>query len=357
MSRFIRGAARRMLTGSAGAALGAGAFYARSSAWAHQAGSVRSEQTDSQYVTSLPVHLQNMQRRFKHYADFTDPSTGQPLISAAGFLRSILGVEKDEIIAPHAIEHVERRFKEWEPQHGGKLSFDAFSMYQTMLRTSQADADRAFLLFDDNETMSLNRAQFVDMMSNLCFHADKTAVVDGKSGYAASRFGSMHERELSYAQWHDDVNALKGEVWLGTFGHYDRENSGALSPRDFVLLALISVGFTGASAKRRVDKTFHPTVNETLKIEDEYDASAWVALNQLVNHRYRVAEILNMCKSRFPLTPDRFYDVLRASELHISRSHSDIIMAVCDRTGQRELTMADVTSTLALFGRSGHGTD
>lgn len=327
----------------AGAVVGYGVM-GQGQAWALQAGSVRSETAEGQFVTALPPHLQTVQRRFKHYADTT--VGGRPAISSTGFIRAVLGIDKDEPVPAHAVEVLEQRFRKWE---GGALTFDAFAQYQLMARLCGADADRVFTMYDAGERRQLSREQFVEMMDNLSAHADRSAIVDGSSGYASKAFS---RGDISWNQWEADLVGLQGDVWLASFGHFDKSNKGALAPQEFIALAYASVGLTDASAKRRLQKIFHPTGSEPLDIEDAYDGSHWVALNRVLLNRYRVQEVSQLAKNRFPLTPDKFYDLMRACELKVTRPQSDIIFAIFDRNGHRVLSATDLNHSLNLFRRA-----
>jgi hypothetical protein len=299
--------------------------------------------------------MHTIKRRFGYFADCKD-SKGQPAMSGAAYLRSILNLAKDAPIAPSALSAINGKFQQWD---GGVLNFQAYSLYQLMTNVGGKDAEMMFHMHDDNENNLLSLQEYSSLVKNMALGMDKTANLSDLTsvGYVKHAFGPMQSKEITLQQFLGDLDALKADVWSATFAHFDKKNTGTMTAEEFLFMVFKSCGVDEKKCVNRIKMTLNPKAGSGgITFKDSYDKSFWFAYNRCMNNSDQLLMASKTMQAKFPVCPNGFCNLLRGVLTHngkgVTREQSDLIFALLDRSGERQISFKDLDGTLKILRRA-----
>lgn len=175
--------------------------------------------------------LEQYRRTFQQYASVGGE---EKLMTKADFLSAIAPGEDFQKIQK---EQYELLYKLADRNNTGSISFDDFVIFQDLLSKPDAEYEVAFRVFDVKGT---GKVTFDGFKSVLSSNMPQDAVpfdfdCDWLKLYIGSKDGN---HELSYPEFSQLIKGLQGERLRQEFKHYDKDQSGYISPEDFKKIIL-----------------------------------------------------------------------------------------------------------------------
>eukprot|EP00793_Prasinoderma_coloniale_P002218 PRCOL_00002726-RA len=205
---------------------------------------------------------------FAAFAKHTDPATGERKMTRDNFLRGCVPTfpraprHKADAVAPDegpgsdasgsasAVKVRERAlrsttrnaralFDDFDLDEDGLISFDEFVLFHAMLNipTSGGRTDVAFNMFDVDGNGVIDADEFTQAVTVLCrkrtFTWDTRHVDWKRTRFMRHHFGERLDRKITLPAFQEMLMRVHRAVMRLEFEHYDVENRGSISLRDF----------------------------------------------------------------------------------------------------------------------------
>ncbi|KAI7905671.1 mitochondrial carrier domain-containing protein [Cokeromyces recurvatus] len=183
-------------------------------------------------MTDTVGRLEQYRRTFQRYASVEKDQ--EKVMSKDDFLSAIVPNEDFKKIKR---EQFELLYKLADKSNKGCVSFNDFVIFEDLLSKPDAEYEVAFRVFDVNGTGKITFDQFKRVLQN---NMPQDAVpfdfdCDWLKLYIGSKEG---HHELSYQEFTQLLKGLQGERLRQEFKHYDKDQTGFISPEDFKKIIL-----------------------------------------------------------------------------------------------------------------------
>jgi len=147
-------------------------------------------------------------------------------------------------------------FQLFDTNGDGIIDFPEYVFFTTLLSIPQDDVKTAFMMFDLDDSGTLDREEFKEVLANL---REKTRVGKTSTGLRPGMkssgsvedgglveffFGKNGKKTLTLKKFEDFLSQLHDEMVSLEFSHYDFNNTGLMSYKDFALSLVASGNVT-----------------------------------------------------------------------------------------------------------------
>jgi Ca2+-binding EF-hand superfamily protein len=143
-------------------------------------------------------------------------------------------------------------FELFDTNGDGIIDFPEYVFFTTLLSIPQDDVKTAFMMFDLDDSGTLDRDEFKEVLANL---REKTRVGKNSTGFRPGMkssgsveegglveffFGKNGKKTLTLKKFEDFLSQLHAEMVSLEFSHYDFNSKGYMSYKDFALSLVAS---------------------------------------------------------------------------------------------------------------------
>jgi Ca2+-binding EF-hand superfamily protein len=298
-------------------------------------------------------------KQFDFYADVEE--NGEKFLSPDAFIRSLLTPRPDtpswvayprkdgKLLVDKRLsdEVMKLMFTYADADSDGRISFDEYSLFLTLVNSSNRRLKLAFEMFDLDGSGEIDLSEFKQVIDANKKDPNATFKVED-SGLAKQLFGPKGDQKVSFKEFLSFIEGFKDQLLLHEFLLHDVEGQNQISVEAFNELITQSVHFNSINVPQFKKQLNLLKTSGFFKPSGRVDFDTFKAFHKMSEHidDLKLAMQLYTASGK-DIRKDDFTRILgRVAGLKVPNRVVDLIFALFDKDGNGNLSYREFVSTL-----------